>query len=112
MLKQELDETKKMHQQNLDEVKQELDNLKQENHQQREKLREANEANENLQRVCDLLKAEQKRIEVNMTYKRVLETRYVREEIFSPTDHSDEAKRRARDTHHSTTTASINFYFN
>ena len=66
ILKQELDETKKMHQQNLDELKQELGNLKQENLQQREMRREANEANENLQRVCDLLKAEQKRIEVNV----------------------------------------------
>ena len=66
MLKQELDETKKMHQQSLDEVKQKLGELTQENRQQREELREAKEANENLQRVCDVLKAEQKQIEANI----------------------------------------------
>ena len=54
MLKQELDETKKMHQQDMDEVKQELGDLKQAHHQQREELRQAKEANENLQRVCDV----------------------------------------------------------
>ena len=64
-LKQKLDKNKKMHQQDLDKVKQEL-------HQQIEELREAKEenkflqgANENLQRVCDVLKAEQKQIGTN-----------------------------------------------
>ena len=91
MLKQELDETKKIHQQSLDEVKQKLDNtkkmhqqglaqvkqelgdLKQAHHQQREELREAKEenkllqrANESLQRVCNVLKTEQKQIEANV----------------------------------------------
>jgi TNF receptor-associated factor 4 len=58
-LKQELDETKKMHQQSLDEMKKELVDLKLAHHQQREELREGNE------RVCDVLKAEQKQIEAN-----------------------------------------------
>jgi TNF receptor-associated factor 4 len=73
MLKQELNETKKMHQQGLDEVKQELGDLKREHDQQREELREAKEenkflcrANENFQRVCDVLQAEQKQIEANL----------------------------------------------
>jgi hypothetical protein len=63
MLKQDLNE-------GLEEVKQELSGLKQAHDQQREELREAKEenkflwrANENLQRVCDVLKAEQKQIE-------------------------------------------------
>ena len=63
MLKQELDETKKLQQQGLDKVIQELDDLKQAHHQQGEELREAKEANENLQRVCDVLKAEQKQVD-------------------------------------------------
>ena len=72
-VKQKLDETKKMHQQDLDQVKQELDDLKQAHRQQREELCEAKEenkllqgANENLQRVCDVLKAEQEQIEANV----------------------------------------------
>ena len=44
-------------------MKQELGNLKQAHHQQGEELREAKE---NLQRVCDVLKAEQKQIEANV----------------------------------------------
>ena len=73
VLKQELDETKKIHQQGLDEVKQELDTLKQAHCEQREELREAQEknkllqrANENLQRVCDVLKAKQNQIKTNV----------------------------------------------
>ena len=49
-----------MHQQDMDGVIQELGNLKQAHHQQGEELREAKEAIENLQRLCDVLKAEQK----------------------------------------------------
>ena len=60
---QKLDETKKMHQQDMEGVIQELDDLKQAHHQQREELCKAKEANENLQRVCDVLKAEQKQID-------------------------------------------------
>ena len=63
MLKQKLDETNKMHQQSLDGVIQELGDLKQAHRQQREELRQAKEANENLQRV---LKAEQKQIEADI----------------------------------------------
>ena len=66
VLKQELNE-------GLVQVKQELGDLKQVHRQQGEELREAKEenkllwrANENLQRVCDVLKAEQKRIEANI----------------------------------------------
>jgi hypothetical protein len=69
MLQQELDGTR----QGLDEMKKELGDLKLAHHQQREELREAKEknkffqrANENLQRVCDVLKAEQKQIEANI----------------------------------------------
>ena len=69
-VKQKLDETKKMHQQDLDQMKQELGDLKQAHRQQGEELQEAKEenkflrrANENLQRVCDVLKAEQKQID-------------------------------------------------
>ena len=60
MLKQELDKIKNMHQKSLDEVKQELGDLKQENHQ------ELRKAKEDLQRVCDVLKAGQKQIEANV----------------------------------------------
>jgi TNF receptor-associated factor 4 len=65
-VKQKLNEAKKMHQQSLDQVTQELGDLKQAHGQQREELREAKEANENLQRVCDTLKAEQKQIEATV----------------------------------------------
>ena len=72
-VKQKLDETEKMYRQDLAQVKQELGDLKQAHRQQGEELREAKEenkllqgANENLQRVCDVLKAEQKQIEANV----------------------------------------------
>jgi TNF receptor-associated factor 4 len=66
MLKQELDETKKMYQQKLEK---ELDDLKRAHHQQREELREAKEANKKFQRLYDVLKAEQKQIEATVDGK-------------------------------------------
>ena len=73
VLKQELDETKKIHQEGMVEVKQELNDLKQAHREQREELHEAKEknkllqrVNENLQSICDVLKEQQKRIETNV----------------------------------------------
>jgi TNF receptor-associated factor 4 len=65
-IKQNVDEAKKMHQQRLDKVTKELGDIKQAHHQQREELRKAKEANTNLQRVCDVLKAEQKQIKAKV----------------------------------------------
>jgi TNF receptor-associated factor 4 len=69
-VKQKLDEAEKIHQQRLDEVKQELGDLKREHDHQLREAKEENKflqgANENLQRVYDVLQAEQKQIEANV----------------------------------------------